>query len=293
MVVALGLAGCSSTRLAYNNAPQLAHWWIDRYLDLGSEQAPRMRSSLEAWFAWHRQTQLQDYAQFLAGLRERAVGEVTPAQVCGWNTEVRQRLQPAFERAIGAAVELSADVQPAQVAAMARRFERSNADLRKSRLQPDAGRREAAAVERTVERAEALYGTVNPAQRALIGDAVARSAFDPADWLAERERRQREVLQTLRRWIAERPAAEQREADIRRLVAEAEASPDPAYRARQQALTAFNCELTASLHNAATPAQRSVLVGKLQGWEEDLRVLAGRAVPIQARAGTPGEPALR
>lgn len=286
MVIALLAAGCSSTRLAYNNAPQLAGWWIDRYLDLGSEQAPRLRTALDGWFAWHRQTQLQDYAVFLASVRQRAGGDLTAEQLCAWNEEIRQRLQPSFDRAIAAATELSADVQPAQVAAMERRFARSNTDLRKSRLQPDLAARRESAVQRSVERTESLYGTVNAKQRALIESSVASAAFDPADWLAERERRQRAIVQTMQRWIAERPPVAQREADIRRLVSEAEASPVPAYRARQQALTAHNCRLLAAVHNAADAEQRAVLASKLSGWEEDFRVLAGNAAPLQARAGT-------
>jgi hypothetical protein len=51
-------------------------------------------------------------------------------------------------------------------------------------------------------------------------------------------------------------------------------SPRADYRRYAQALSQFNCQLSADLHNATSPAQRQVLVQKLKGWEADLRALA-------------------
>ena len=62
-LLALLLSGCSAVRLGYDNGPSLALWWLDGYLDLDRSQEARAKPLLEAWFAWHRATQLPDYAQ--------------------------------------------------------------------------------------------------------------------------------------------------------------------------------------------------------------------------------------
>jgi len=103
---------------------------------------------------------------------------------------------------------------------------------------------------------------------------------DPELWLADRERRQREVLQTLRAM----PGLDRERglAALRRLAEALERSPQPDHRAYQQRLTAYNCEFAARLHNAATPKQRQVMRGKLKGWEGDVRALLAGAAAVVA-----------
>src|SRR5690349_2953366 len=63
---ALALAGCSALRIGYGQAPELSYWWADKYFDFDGEQSPRVRTALRQWFAWHRGSELPDYAQRLA-----------------------------------------------------------------------------------------------------------------------------------------------------------------------------------------------------------------------------------
>jgi uncharacterized coiled-coil protein SlyX len=108
---------------------------------------------------------------------------------------------------------------------------------------------------------------------------VAASPFDPQAWLAERERRQRDTLQTLRRLTAERADRDRTIAALRMLTERMEISQDPAYRAYQQRLAEYNCAFGAQLHNATTPAQRQAAREQLKTWEGDLRALAAPPQP--------------
>ena len=58
-----------------------------------------------------------------------------------------------------------------------------------------------------------------------------------------------------------------------------ERSPSEAYRAYTARLTEFNCAFGATLHNGMSAAQRQTAVQRLKGWENDLRMLAGEALP--------------
>ena len=71
------LSGCSMLRLGYNQAPDLAYWWIDGYADFNDLQTPRVRSALTQWFAWNRRTQLPDYAAVLVRAQAEASADVS------------------------------------------------------------------------------------------------------------------------------------------------------------------------------------------------------------------------
>ena len=45
-------------------APDLVYWWLDRYIDFNDTQTPRVHEAIKQWFAWHRRSQLPDYAAF-------------------------------------------------------------------------------------------------------------------------------------------------------------------------------------------------------------------------------------
>lgn len=267
------LAGCSSVRLGYNNGPQLAWWWLDGYVDFSREQAPQVKQGIERWFEWHRATQLGDYAALLTGARAEVLADTTPAHACSWQAQLRDGLEPALDRALELAADLVPGLGEAQLRHLEQRYAKGNDEMRNDFLQPDLALRARESVKRTVQRAERLYGSLAEAQRLVIAEGVAASPFDPGLWLADRERRQRDTLQVLRRLLAERADRDQRLAAMRTLVARAEVSPNRDYRAYQQQLAEYNCAFAARIHNATTPAQRRQAQQTLQGWEQDLRAL--------------------
>ena len=267
------LSACSTLRLAYNTGPQLAWWWIDGYVDFNNEQAPRVKESLAQWFSWARETQLPEVAALLASAAVPIMEPTTPAQACRWSERTRQLAEPALDRALVLAAEHVPTLTKAQLAQIEQRQRKSNTEMREEQMQADANERSRAAVKRAVERAERLYGKLGEAQRRVIAVNSAASPFDPALSMAEREKRQAETLQTLRRLASDRPGATQTVAALRQLVDQAEHSPRADYRAYQQRLAEHGCVAAAELHNSTTPAQRQAARKQLKEWEDDVRVL--------------------
>jgi len=274
------LTGCSTLRLGYDNGPTIAWWWLDGYMDFDATQSPRAKDAVRQWFTWHRRTQLPDYALQLASLQAEALEPVTAARACQWTELARERAWAAIDGALPLAQPVLAASGEAQWQHLAQRYAKGNAELRSDFVQPDASERTKASVKRTIERAETFYGRLDERQRRLIAESLSTSPFDPELWLADRERRQREVLQTLRAM----PGLDRERglAALRRLAEALERSPQPDHRAYQQRLTAYNCEFAARLHNATTPAQRQVMRGKLKGWEGDVRALLAGAAAVVA-----------
>lgn len=267
------LAGCSALRLGYNNGPQLAWWWLDGYVDFSSEQTPAVKAAIAGWFEWHRATQLPAYAAVLAEAQTQILEPTTPALACRWTQLVRDKLEPALDRALSQGADLVPGLGEPQFRYLEERYAKNLADMRDDFLQADPAARLQASVKRAVDRAEQVYGRLGEAQRRVIAEGVAASPFDAQAWYDERRRRQRDTVQTLRRLVASHADHDQRVAALRVLVERTERSPDPAYRTYQQVLADYNCDFAARLHNATTPAQRQQGRETLKGWEEDLRAL--------------------
>jgi hypothetical protein len=281
------LAGCSVVRVVYDQAPTLVWWWLDGYMDFNAEQAPRVKVAVNQWFEWHRKTQLPDYARLLAVAQEQVLRPATPEQVCRWNDELRARLATAIAYGVPLAADLLSGLTAEQLAHLQRKYQKSNQGFQEEFLQAKADERLKAAVRRTLDRAEMLYGRLDDRQRQLLSEGVAASPFDPALWLAERQALQSETLKTLKQLMASAPTPAERQADLARLEALSARllrTPSGPYRAYQQRLTEYNCVLLAQFHNSTTPAQRQLARGKLKGWEDDLRALSTQPLAGSAAA---------
>jgi hypothetical protein len=269
------LVGCSAVRLAYNQAPHLVYWWLNGYVDFDAEQGERARDALAEWFAWHRATQLPDYAGLLATAQRQVLQDVTPAEVCQWADELTRRIEAGYEHAVPALAELVRTLKPPQLQRMERRYRQADEEFRDEYLQATRAEQLEQSNKRAISRAESIYGELNDGQHAQLDQGIASSPFDPERWLAERQLRQREIVDTLRSLQSERADAARTEAALRLFAAHAARSPRAAYREYQKRLFDHNCRLIARLHNSTTPEQRRRGAEKLKGWEEDLRALAG------------------
>jgi Family of unknown function (DUF6279) len=273
------LGGCGAVRLAYANGPALVWWEVDSYFDFNQDQAPVVKRAIDGFFDWHRNTQLPDYVAFLASAQTQIQEPTTPAAACRWQSQFMERLEPSINKLLTQSAELVPGLGEAQFKHLERRYAKTIDEMKKEFLQSDPVQRQARSIKRARERAEMLYGNLEAAQLRVIKDGVAASPFNPEAWLTERQRRQRDVVQTLRQLVAERADADRRLAALRVLMARAERSSDPEYRAYQIKLTDYNCALAAQIHNATTPAQKKKARDTLKGWEEDLRAVMAAPVP--------------
>jgi hypothetical protein len=268
------LGSCSMLRMSYNQGPQLVWWWLDGYVNFSSEQAPHVKEAIRQWFDWHRTTQLPEYAAWLSALRDQISDPVTPTQVCRWSEELRNTVAPALDHSLQLAAPLVLGLGETQWRHIEQHYAKGNDEFRRDHLQPRTEERLEASIKRTVKRAENLYGNIDKAQQRLIAASLEASPFDPEAWLVERQRRQREILLTLRQLASEPVETEHIVAALRTLIEHIERSADADYRTYQIKLTEYNCGFIARLHNSTSFIQRRHAYDKLKHWEADLRILA-------------------
>lgn len=274
------LQGCSAVKLAYNNAPELAYWWIDSYADLGEAQSLKVREELARLQQWHRATELPKIADLLQKTRQLAPADTTPEQVCALFAEARKRIDALLAQAEAPTVEVAMGLAPAQLLHVEARFAKTDAEWRDEWLAGSQAERHARRLKSSIERSEQFYGALEERQVAVLRASIQQSGFDPQLSYAERLRRHRDLLQTLRDSIgtpgAPRPTVAQVTGAWRATLARTLNSPHPAYKAYADQAITDSCRMFAQLHNSTTPEQRERAARRLAAYERDARELALR-----------------
>ena len=263
-----------AVKIGYDQASPLVFRWLDSYVDFNDAQSLRVRTALDDWFAWHRRTQLPDYADLLARARTEVAAPVTPERMCWWAREIRARIDTGFERAEPVLAEVLPTLTVQQIASIEKRYAEKNEDYRDDFLDREPAKRRKAALRREVERAETFYGRLDDAQREFVAQSVARSPWDGELAYSERLRRQRDVLAMIRRLAASHATPAEADAEIRAFVQRLDRSPRENYRRHNETLIDYNCRFAAALHNLTSAEQRRTAARKLKDYEDEFRALA-------------------
>lgn len=277
LALALLLSACSAIKLGYNTLPELAYFWLDGYADFDDAQETQVRQELVRLHAWHRRQELPRVAEVLNRIELLAPGEITPQQACAVIADFQAGLARVADAAEPGAAAIAVTMTSQQLRHMDRKFRRANAKFREESVDPPPEKRQEKRYEQLLDRMEMIYGRLEEPQRAILRQGVAQSTYDGARILADRQRRQQELLQVLRRaHQGNLPETEVR-TQLRAWLERAQRSPDPEYRAWQEGLVQEGCRIFAAVHRATTPAQREQAVRRLRAYQRDLRDLAAPA----------------
>jgi hypothetical protein len=267
------LQACSTLQIAYNQAPELAYWYLDGYLDLSGAQSLQLKDELARLQAWHRQSELPLYIATLQKLQHELPQDLDAAAVCAIASDVRSKLMALSARAETGAATLADTLSEAQLAHLERRFAKDNARWREEVLDATPQQRRDRRYQRTVKRAKMLYGRLDDAQLAVIRQRVEPSRFDAERAYLETLRRQNDALTALRGLVAGPATTGDSAQAIRGLFERNWNAPEPAERSLRAQMTQDSCRTLAAIHNSTTPAQRSKAVQTLRRYESDFMAL--------------------
>jgi hypothetical protein len=273
----LALQACTGIQLGYNNAVNLAVWWLDGYVDLDKAQTQQLRGDLRQWQARHRTQVLPAYTQTLEHTQVLVRHTVDATQVCAVGSTVRGYVTTLLADTEPAATALVHSLSPAQIDTLERKYAKTNAEYRSDWLALAPAERTQKRFDKALERAEMVYGRMDAAQKTLIRQQVEQSGFDPQQVYTERLRRQTDTLQTLRQLQRDAADTATVRSALRGLLERSIHAPPPSpYRAYAEALAQQDCQGIALLHNSTTPKQRDAAVRWLAGYAQALRALAAQ-----------------
>ena len=274
LAMSLMLGACGLVKLGYRHGDTVGLFWINRYLDLSSAQEDFVKPRLHELLVWHRTTQLPDYASFASTLQQKASQPIGAAEIAAIGTQARRRVTTSVDHALPAMADLALQLTPDNLRTMARKFDDDDDKWRREFMKGDLERQQKARYEKTLERAEEWYGRFSDDQRQRIRALSDARPLDPAIVLAERQRREQDLLALLTKVERDKPPKEAVAAAMKAYADRFEENPDPDRRAFLDALRKATEEMDAAIHNLTTPQQRSRAVAKLQDWIDDFRSLA-------------------
>ena len=273
--LAVSVSGCAAIKLGYNNADTLALLQLDNYVDLTADQELTAKERINALMAWHRATQLRDYAAFVDKIRTKLGNPVTVADVTEFNQQLNARMMTAADKAAPDIAHLALTLTPEQIDRAAKKIANDATKARREfvRAEKDSG---AERIKKYGERAESWFGKLTDEQREIIRKSLASRPTDATWWIDERERRQREFIVLLRKIQADRPTEEAAARWLRTYFTQLNVAPESERRARAESYRRGSAELVAQLINHATPEQRVMLDKKLNDYAHDFRSLAAQ-----------------
>ena len=277
LLLASALQACSAVKLAYNQAPDLAYWYLDGYVDFSGAQSLQVKDDLSKLQAWHRRTQLPNYIDTLQKLRQKMPADVNAPEVCSILADMRRKFVVMTDQTQPVLVGMLDTMTSSQLDVMARKFDKGNAEFRDDYSQADKPTRQSKRYKQAVKRAEMLYGQLDDRQLEVVSTHIRTSRFSPDLAYAERQRRQQDTLQTLGTLLKNQAMTDQKRQAVRGLFERTIDSPNPVYAAYADALTQDNCKHFADLHNSTTASQRRKAAETLLGYEEDMKKLSARS----------------
>jgi hypothetical protein len=269
--LALALAGCSATRIAYDNADTVLRFMASRYLDLDAEQWEDLKPRIARFQMWHRESELPVYAGLLHSAGERAAQGITAEDVAWGLANVRARYRRFAAKAAEDAAPVLATLTPAQLATLEHRFAENNEKYAKEFLSGDEEKRRHAQVKRMIERFRDFAGDLTRAQEARIERFVLAHERHVELRFEDRQHWERDLLAALREQHGPQELG-RRLADI---FDRPEQRRSEEFVREDRRWDEDLGQLIVDLDRSLSEKQRAKVVRRLSDYAEDFAVLAG------------------
>ncbi len=184
-------SGCA-VKLMYNQLDWLIPWYLSDYLDMNGEQDAFFDKRLQGYLAWHRKSQLPEYAALLRSV----ANDVND----GLNEQEIQRFQGETERLAGILVErlapdvvaVFADASDEQLTQLYDALDKDGERYRKRYVKQTLQQQQESQVEDVIETIERWTGSLNNEQERLV-----------SEWGAQYQPMGDELYQAGLKWRAE------------------------------------------------------------------------------------------
>ncbi|MEK1940865.1 MAG: DUF6279 family lipoprotein [Pseudomonas sp.] len=262
----IALTSCSRLELGYRNLDLLIPWSMDNYVSLTGEQKAWLKPRLTQHIAWHCQTQLPRYADWLQRSAKLA-GEAKPeaAQFQAQFSEFRHAVDAIVVQVTPDLTELLQGMSPAQVQELEKNLAKQNKEQREDYLELPLDEQIADRAERMEERVKPWFGRLHPEQKARIKTWAQQLGDYNRGWLDNNQRWQQAFLAA----INERKG-EQFSTQMKRLLQERMSYWTPDYQQQFDAAQLALSGLFADLVSSADAKQRERLQERLEGMRKQL-----------------------
>lgn len=269
LLLLCSLSGCSLF-YSYRNIDRYIRWSLDDYIEWDSTQADQLRTRLAAQLAWHQQTQLPRYREWLETIDRDHDHDIDVTQLAQAADRLQSFWQDAMAHAqadIGAQL---ASLSDRQVLALLAVMREKHADLKAEYDDMTPAELIKQRKREMTKTVKYWLGAIDDKQIVLIDAWAQRLPDGRSHWLDNRARWTDAFAQAL----ARRHQPELFAADIQRLFVTPKESWTAEYRALSQQNLESTLQLLTELHNLRTQKQRETEHKRIAQWLEHLEQLA-------------------
>ena len=190
------ISACSMISIAYDNAPSFVAGEFDDAFDLDSIQSEQLEASLQRFFQWHRDEELQRYQQLLDAAARNAADGITAGEILRLVEDLRSARRRALERALDDFGGLAASLSPAQIEHF-ERYYREDLKDDQAYLQKSLQQREIYRVERNLDRLQKWFGGFDESLETRVRARLLPLPDIYEPWIQYREARHKAVVAAL------------------------------------------------------------------------------------------------
>jgi hypothetical protein len=274
-IVGLLVTGCAA-QIVYNRLNFLIPWYFGSRVTLSETQEATLKSAVASATAWHRESELPRYSEFLRKLAletrqpySRQQIETTLKSMEDFWAALVTELAPEAARWLDS-------LSPAQADELFASIAEDDEDLREEYCEPPADELAAKRAKSIGRSVKYWTGSLDDQQQAIIERAAKDMQPTGCDWVESRAL----WRAALRKLLAESRTASALEAPLRKLMLNPEATWTPEYRAGSEANRARMLDMLAALDSTWSGEQRERAARKLEKFADTLDELR----PNQAAA---------
>jgi len=273
LLLCVFLAGCSATRVVYNQLDWILVWYINDFFTLDNEQEDWLEAAVERNMEWHRRDQLPEYARLLREIEQDISSRVmTP-----------DRLERHYARIIVLWDEFIVQTMPdvtvfflslsqEQVDEFIENLKESNQELWDKYAGQTPEERQKNRQEGAVKAIGRIFGRLSDKQKHLIRSYQA-SLHDVSDeWMAGRRQWQRDF----RDLVIERPPEPEFSNRMIRLVLDPNENDPPDYRHLVVENRRTMMSMMAALIAGLSDTQRERFSKRLKKYARNFEILAAQ-----------------
>jgi len=273
LLLCLFLAGCSATRVVYNQLDWILVWQISGYFTLEDEQEDRLEEMVDRNIEWHRYDQLPKYAQLLREIEsDTSSGVMTVDQmeryygrfIILWDEFIVQTMPDVTAFFMMLSQE--------QVDEFIENLEESNQELWEEYAGKTPEDRQKSRQEGAIKGLERVFGRLSGEQKELVRSYQSGLHDVSPEWMAAR----RQWQEDFRNLVLERPPEPEFSDRMARLMLEPNRMDSPEYRLLVDENRRMMMAMMAALSAGLTDKQRKRFSKRLNKLIRNFEILAAK-----------------
>jgi hypothetical protein len=194
------LGGCGVADMAYNNAPGFVAGKLEDAFDLNDAQSEQLDASLQQFFVWHRNEELNRYREFLDRAALDAADGITAAEFLGLRDNIVDAWNRSVEKGIDSLGDILANLTAEQIEQY-QQYHRERSKEHEDYLEKTAQQRETSRVERAYEILEDWFGEFDSILEKRVTERLRQAPDIYQPWLNYREQRHQALVAAMKQGL--------------------------------------------------------------------------------------------